>query len=216
MFVLLILGPVSAVIMNPDLLPEISKIHIGFKLPTFHIDWLSWDTIIKGTLIFTIPQIPLTLGNAVIAIVAENNEIFPERRITERKVALSQGIMNLASPFLGGVPMCHGAGGMAAHVLFGARTGGALIILGTIVISLALFFSDSVTIIFKIFPDAILGVILFFAGAELAVVARDIGVKKSDFYIMLIVAGFAMWNMGVAFVVGVILDRVLRKGWIKI
>jgi MFS superfamily sulfate permease-like transporter len=216
MFVLLILGPVSAIIMNPGLLSEISKIHIGFKLPAFHLDWLTWDTIVKGTLIFTIPQIPLTLGNAVIAIVAENNELFPDRPITERKVALSQGIMNLASPFFGGVPMCHGAGGMAGHVLFGAKTGGALIILGTIVISIALFFSDSVAIIFKIFPDAILGVILFFAGAELAVVARDIGGKKADFYIMLIVAGFAMWNMGVAFLVGVILDRVLRKGWIKI
>ncbi len=216
MFVLLILGPVSAIIMNPGLLPEISKIHIGFKLPAFQLDWLSWDTIVKGTLIFTIPQIPLTLGNAVIAITAENNEIFPDRRITERKVSLSQGIMNLASPFFGGVPMCHGAGGMAGHVLFGARTGGALIVLGTIVIIIALFFSESVSVIFKIFPDAILGVILFFAGVELAVVARDIGVKKADFHIMLIVAALAMWNMGIAFLVGVILDRVLRKGWIKI
>jgi MFS superfamily sulfate permease-like transporter len=216
MFVLLILGPVSAIIMNPNLLPEILKIHIGFRLPALQLDWLSWDTIVKGTLIFTIPQIPLTLGNAVIAIVAENNELFPQRPVTERKISISQGIMNLISPFFGGVPMCHGAGGMAGHVLFGARTGGALIILGIIVSTIALFFSESVSIIFKIFPSAILGVILFFAGLELAVVTRDIGEKKSDFYTMLVVAGFAMWNMGAAFVAGVILDRVLKKGWIKI
>jgi len=216
MFVLLIIGTISAIIINPDLLSELRKIHIGFKLPAFALDWLTWDNILKGTLIFTIPQIPLTLGNAVIAIVAENNELFPDRPATERKVSISQGIMNLTAPFFGGVPMCHGAGGMAGHVLFGARTGGALIILGSIVVFLALFFSDSVSIIFKIFPKAVLGVILFFAGVELAVVARDVGAKKADFHIMLIVAGFAMWNMGVAFLVGVILDRTLRKGWIKI
>jgi len=100
---------------------------------------------------------------------------------------------------------------MAGHVRFGAKTGGALVILGTILISLALFFSDSVSIIFRIFPNAILGVILFFAGSELAIVVKDIGDKKSDFYVMLIVAAFAMWNMGVAFLVGVILDHSLRR-----
>jgi len=31
------------------------------------------------------------------------------------------------------------------------------------------------------------------------VVVRDIGDKKTDFYVMLIVAGFAMWHMGAAF-----------------
>jgi len=59
-------------------------------------------------------------------------------------------------------------------------------------------------------------VILFFAGAELALTAREIGKKKADFYVMLIVAGFAMWNMGVAFVVGVVLDKALRSDWIAV
>jgi hypothetical protein len=59
-------------------------------------------------------------------------------------------------------------------------------------------------------------VILFFGGSELVIVVRDIGDKKADFYVMLIVAAFAMWNMGAAFLVGVILDNSLRKGWLKI
>jgi len=105
---------------------------------------------------------------------------------------------------------------MAGHVRFGARTGGAPVILGTILLVIALFFSESVSILFKIFPNAILGVILFFAGSELAIVVKDIGNKKPDFYVMLIVAAFAMWNMGVAFLVGVILDNSLRRGWIRI
>ena len=153
---LLIIGIASAVIMNPQLLPELAKIHVGFKLPEFTLPSLTWNDLVVGTLLFTLPQIPLTLGNAVIAIVAENNELFPDRKVTEKKIAISQGIMNLVSPLFGGIPMCHGAGGMAGHVRFGAKTGGALVILGCILILIALFFSDSVAIIFKIFPDPIL------------------------------------------------------------
>lgn len=216
MFVLLIIGVVSGMIMNPEVMSELAAIHIGFNLPVFSIPMISWNDLITGTLLFTIPQIPLTLGNAVIAIVAENNQLFPDRKVTEEKIAISQGIMNLVSPLFGGIPMCHGAGGMAGHVRFGARTGGALVILGVILVFIALFCSDSVSIIFKIFPNAILGVILFFAGSELAIVVKDIGDKKADFYVMIIVTAFAMWNMGVAFLVGVILDNSLRRGWLKI
>jgi len=215
MFILLIIGVVSAVIMNPQIMSELAKIHIGFNLPVFSLPMITWNDLVTGTLLFTIPQIPLTLGNAVIAITAENNELFPDRPVTEKKVAISQGIMNLVSPLFGGIPMCHGAGGMAGHVRFGAKTGGALVILGGILILIALFFSDSVSIIFKIFPNAILGVILFFAGSELAIVVRDIGDKKSEFYVMIVVAAVAMVNMGVAFLVGVILDNSLRRGWLK-
>ncbi len=216
MFVLLLIGVIAAVIMNPPILSELAKIRIGFKLPEFGLHGMTWDDVITGTLLFTLPQIPLTLGNAVIAIAAENNDLFPDRPVTEREVAVSQGVMNLVAPFFGGVPMCHGAGGMAGHVRFGARTGGALVILGTITVMLALFFSDSISIIFKIFPNAVLGVILLFAGAELALTVRDIGDDKTDFYTMLIVAGFGMWNIGVAFVVGLVLDTALRKGWISV
>jgi MFS superfamily sulfate permease-like transporter len=215
MFMLLIIGIVSAVIMNPQIMSELAKIHIGFTLPVFSLPMITWNDFLTGTLLFAIPQIPLTLGNAVIAITAENNELFPDRPVTEKKIAISQGIINLVSPLFGGIPMCHGAGGMAGHVRFGAKTGGALVILGSILIFIALFFSESVAIIFKIFPNAILGVILFFAGSELAIVVRDIGNKKSEFYVMIIVAALAMWNMGVAFLAGVILDNSLRRGWLK-
>ena len=216
MFVLLLIGIGSAPVMNPGILHELSKIHVGLRLPVFALPSITLNDLLVGTLLFTIPQIPLTIGNAVIGIVAENNELFPDRKITERKIALSQGIMNLVSPLFGGIPMCHGAGGMAGHVRFGARTGGAPIILGAMLVFIALFFSESVSIIFGVFPDAILGVILFFAGSELAIVVRDIGEKKSDFYVMLAVAAFAMWNMGAAFLAGIVLENSLKRGWIKV
>ena len=121
---------------------------------------------------------------------AENNELFPDRKVTEKKIAISQGIMNLAPLF--GMPMRRWGRGMAGHVRFGAKTGGALVTPGKHRHLYRLFFSDSISLIFKIFPNAILGVILFFAGAELALVVKDIGLKKTDFYVMLIVAAFAM------------------------
>lgn len=70
----------------------------------------------------------------------ENNRLFPDRPVTEKKVAISTGVMNSLGPLVGGVPMCHGAGGMAGHVRFGAKTGGSLIILGVIILVIALVF----------------------------------------------------------------------------
>lgn len=66
-----------------------------------------------GAVFLALPQVPLTLGNAIIAVTEENNRIFPDRPVNEKKVAVSTGIMNLVGPVIGGIPMCHGAGGMA-------------------------------------------------------------------------------------------------------
>lgn len=216
MFVLLLIGVGFAVIGEPGSIAQLAGIHVGFKLPAFGLPTIGRNDLVVGAVVLALPQIPLTLGNAVIAIVAENNELFPDRRVTEKKIAISHGIMNLVAPFFGGIPMCHGAGGMAGHVRFGAKTGGAPVILGGVLIIVSLFFGNCVSIIFKIFPGAILGVILFFMGSELALAAKDIGEKKSDFYVMIVVAAFGMWNMGAAFLAGVILDYSLRRGWIKI
>jgi predicted benzoate:H+ symporter BenE len=216
MFVLLLLGTVVAVVQQPDLPQKLVQAGVGFHLPSFALGSLTWQDILWGGVILAIPQIPLTLGNACIAVVAENNSLFADRPVTERKVATSMGLMNLFSPLLGGVPMCHGAGGMAGHVRFGARTGGALVILGGVIIALALLFGNSVELIFRMFPSAILGVILFFAGLELALSSRDIGSKKEDIYVMLATAGFATWNMGAAFVVGVLLHQSIKRGIVKL
>ncbi len=216
MFVLLLLGAVVASIQQPGLLKDIAGAGVSFHLPAFALGSLKWSDVAAGALFLAIPQVPLTLGNAIIATTAENNEVFPNRKTTEQKLATSTGIMNLISPVIGGVPLCHGAGGMAGHIKFGARTGGALIILGSLILILALFFADSATLLFQLFPQAILGVILFFAGVELAITAKDIGAEKKDVYVMLITAGLAMWNMLAAFVVGVGLYWLLRKKWVKI
>jgi MFS superfamily sulfate permease-like transporter len=216
MFALLLMGVVVAVVQQPELPARLAQAGVHLRLPTFGLSAMSWQDLLMGGLLLALPQVPLSLGNACIAVVAENNELFPDRKVTERKVGTTMGLMNLFSPFLGGVPMCHGAGGMAGHVRFGARTGGALVILGVIIILLGLFLGDSVELIFQMFPTAVLGVILFFAGLELALTSRDVGSKKEDFYLMLATAAFATWNMGAAFVAGLLLQEAIKRGVVKI
>jgi len=152
MFLLLVVGALAAVAQNPVLLNELTTISVDFRAPSFALGGMTWQELMIGTVFLALPQVPLTLGNAVIAITEENNRLFPDRQVTEKKVAISTGIMNLLGPIVGAVPMCHGAGGMAGHVRFGARTGGAPIILGSLLVITALFFSGSVETIFKIFP----------------------------------------------------------------
>ncbi len=216
MFLLLLVGALAAVVQSPALLEELGKISVEFRTPTFALGGMTWQELVIGTVFLALPQVPLTLGNAVIAVTEENNRLFPDRPVTESKVAISNGIMNLAGPVLGGVPMCHGAGGMAGHVRFGARTGGALIILGGILVVVALLFCSSVGIIFSIFPAAILGVILFMTGAQLALGSCDFGKSKNDRFVSLITAACAIWNIGLAFVFGMVVFHLMKRGWIKL
>lgn len=216
MFALLILGAAAAYALDPAQARQVLSMRPSFRVPEFTFGRMSWGEFVAGSLVLAIPQLPLTIGNAVIAIRAENNQLFPDRPVSDRMMAISQGIMNLVTAPFGGIPLCHGAGGMAGHVRFGARTGGSLVMLGVIMMALALFFSDSVGLLFQIFPRAVLGVILFFAGAELAITMKDIGSRREDVYLMLVVAGFAMWNMGAAFLAGIILHQALQRRWLKV
>lgn len=216
MFLLLIFGALVAVVQDSALLAELAAISAEFKLPSFTLGSMTMQEFVVGTVFLALPQIPLTLGNAVLAITEENNRLFPDRPVTEKKVAISTGIMNLLGPVIGGVPMCHGAGGMAGHVRFGARTGGSLVILGALILVIALLFSSSVETIFRIFPAPVLGVILFLTGAQLALGSCDFGKNKNDRFVTLITAACAIWNIGLAFVIGVVTYHLLKRGWIKL
>jgi len=209
MLVLLALGIIISLITNP-----LPTIQVSFTLPTFALGELTWQDTLTGVFILAIPQIPLTLGNAVIASTAENNRLFPEHPTTEKRVATFKGIMNLATPIIGGIPMCHGAGGIAAHTRFGGKTGGTMIIIGGTLLILGLFFAQSVLSIFGMIPLPVLGTILFFAGLELAMSARDIGADKQGFYILLITAGFSLWNVGIGFLAGLLVQQLTK--WRKI
>jgi MFS superfamily sulfate permease-like transporter len=216
MFLLLIFGAVVGAIGDPEALRAMSSLSIEFRAPSFVLATITWHDLAIGAVFLALPQLPLTLGNALIAIREENNRLFPDRPVTDRTVATSTGVMNLAGAALGGVPMCHGAGGMAGHVAFGARTGGALVILGLILLGLAFFLSGSVETIFRLFPPAVLGVILFLTGAQLALGSCDFGTDKAERFVTLVTAAFSMWNVGIAFIVGLAVAWLARRGWLRL
>ena len=198
------------------LLTGLAECSLRFRLPEFALTKISWQEIVTGVVVLGFPQVALTLGNAIIATVEENNTLFPDRRITVKAIAVDHGIMNLVGTSLGGVPMCHGAGGMAGHVRFGARTGGALVILGALILFIGLFLSDSVATLFKLFPRSLLGVILLFGGLELAAGAHGNGSQRGDRYVVLLTAGISLWNMGVGYLAGLALWHALQREWLRI
>jgi hypothetical protein len=216
MFLLLAFGVICGAILDPRSIGGLSAVSVHVRAPGFELLGLTWSDLSTGIFLLAIPQLPLTLGNAVIAIRDENNRLFPDRPVTDRGVATSTGLMNIAGSAVGGVPMCHGAGGMAGHVAFGARTGGAPIILGTLLLILAIFFSGSIEALLRLFPTAILGVILFLTGAQLALGSCDFGKTKADRFVALVTAAFAMWNVGVAFIVGVAGSHLAKRGWLRL
>ena len=216
MFLLLIFGALCGVTQNPEAFRALTAMKLQLHGPSFALYAVNWHDVMIGTLFLALPQLPLTLGNAVIAIREENNKLFPERAVTENTIATSTGVMNLASAAVGGVPMCHGAGGMAGHVAFGARTGGAPIILGTILLCLAFCFSGSISAVFNIFPRAVLGVILFLTGAQLSLGSGEFSKDKAKRFITLVTAAFSMWNVGLAFIVGISLSYMAKRGLFRV
>src|SRR5260370_12922295 len=95
-----------------------------------------------GFVLLALPQIPLSLGNSVLATRQLAHDLFPERNLTIRKIGVTYAAMNLISPWLGGIPTCHGSGGMAGHYAFGGRTGGAGLFFRPVFFSLGPFFSS--------------------------------------------------------------------------
>ena len=216
MLALLALGAGVALVREPTLLTDLTRMSFHFRLPASGLTQIGWSDLATGVLVLGLPQLPLTLGNAIISTVEENNTHFPDRPITVKAVALDHAALNLVGTALGGIPMCHGAGGMAGHIRFGAKTGGALVILGSLVLFVGLFLADSVATLFKCFPPVILGVILLFGGLELAAGGRGVPQTKEERYIVFLTAGLAMWNMGVAYLVGLLLAIACERKWVRL
>jgi hypothetical protein len=216
MILILAAGVAWAVITEPAIAGALSRVEAGWKLPAWPFHGLSWEAVFVGVMLLALPQVPLTLGNAVIAPVEFNNREFPDRPATERKVAISTGLINTLGSFIGAVPMCHGAGGMAAQFSFGARTGGAPIIIGIVLLVLGLAFSDSVATMLRLFPHPALGVMLFLAGVQLALGSCDFSRDKGERFVTLGTAALSIWNVGIAFVFGIAVLWIVRRGWLRL
>src|SRR4030042_4996508 len=108
--------------------------------------------------------------------------------------------------------MWHGTGGLAAHYRFGARTGGAPIMIGIFFVFLALVLGELGLTILTLIPNSVLGVLLVFAGLELCPLARSLQTNEA-FFVALLIAGIALAvpNMAWAFGFGFVCDLFIRK-----
>ena len=167
-------------------------------LPVFE----TWSgAIFRGVL----PQLPLTIGNAVLATTLMIDDLF-ERKVAEEKLVKSMGFLNLVFPALGAFPLCHGAGGLAAQYRFGARTGGSNVISGLILIGLALFFASPELI--ELFPYGVLGAMLIFSALQLFKSGR----QTAQPILSTVTAGLAFFtDIGIAFILMVIF--ILLRGF---
>ena len=174
-----------------------------------------------AAIMLIIPQIPLTIGNACVGTADTCCTLFnghPElRKAKAGKFAFSMGLMNLPAGLLGAVPMCHGTGGLAAHFRFGARTGGAPIMIGALFVIIALVLGEFGFTLLSIIPQSVLGVLLVFAGLELCPLLRSLKTNE-EYFVALLIAGIALAvpNMGWAFGAGIAVDLFIRKFKVKI
>jgi len=184
----------------------------GFALPKFHVP--AWSDVATGFVLLALPQLPLSLGNSVLATRQIAADLFPQKPLSVRRISLTYALMNLINPLFGGIPTCHGSGGIAGHHAFGARTGGSVVIYGTMYAAMGLFFAGGFRTAIEIFPKPVLGVILFFEALALLRLVRDMAASAADFSIVLLTGAIAFalpYGYVVALVVGTAVAYLLPK-----
>ncbi len=189
-------------------------INLGFYLPAwFPYGLPSIGDFTFALLVLVLPQVPMTLGNAVMANADLSIQYFPQagRRVTYRALCISMAMANLLSFFLGGMPMCHGAGGLASRYRFGARTGGSNLMIGAIFIFLALLLGEHLMGVIYLLPMSALGVLLIFAGAQLSLTLLDMDTRKEMFVPILIVGITLAANLAAGFLIGIAAAYALKS-----
>lgn len=174
---------------------------IQFTLPQLHQP--TWHDILTGFVILSLPQLPLSLSNSVIATHQTLKDLFPTHPVPIQRIGFTYSLANLILPFFGGIPLCHGCGGLAGHYALGARTGGSVIFYGALYLIIGLFFSQVFAEVVQVFPQPILGVILFFEALTLLLFISDQAVSRRQFIIALCV-GLIAFSLPQGYLVGLL------------
>ncbi|MBW6468885.1 MAG: putative sulfate/molybdate transporter [Anaerosomatales bacterium] len=172
----------------------------GLRLP--HFTTFSAGQVWQTLLLAGFAQVPLTATNAVISTSSLIKRYWTDENVSVRTLSWSHGIMNSTAPFLGGMPMCHGAGGLAGQYYYGARTAGANLIEGTLEIAMGLFLAASIAGVFVAFPQAIIGAMMFMVGIELIKFAKDVEIGVEMLALAATVAVSLLTNMAIGYVSG--------------
>ncbi|MBV2092898.1 MAG: putative sulfate/molybdate transporter [Candidatus Thiodiazotropha sp. (ex Ctena orbiculata)] len=134
--------------------------------------WTSfgWPQLGLSAQTILLPQLSLTLTNAILATAAIASHYFPEDKphITPARLGLTTGAVNMLLAPFGAFPMCHGAGGLVVQHRFGARTWLAPTLFGITMLALGLLYGPQALQILLLIPLAAVGALLIYAGLDLA------------------------------------------------
>jgi sulfate permease, SulP family len=180
---------------------------LSMQLPTFAVP--GWSAMGTALLLLVVPQLPLTFGNAVVASSDLAHEYFGDRasRVTPSTVCVSAGVGNVVSALGGGMPMCHGAGGLTAHYRLGARTAGMNVMLGGVLIALGLFLAPQIPVILGTLPVWVLSAFLVYAGIRHALLVADL--RSGPLAIAVVAGALGAWlgNLAVTAGLAITLDH---------
>jgi len=197
--------------------PPLPSLAFGLHLPQLVIP--TWGEVWHGFVAATVPQLPLTLTNAVIVTAALTRQLFPREvhRVNETALCLTSGVANLLAAPLGGYPMCHGAGGLAAHHRFGARTATAPAVIGVLMVVVGIFCGDQALAVVRVVPEAALGALLLFSGIDLAQSAKPQRFTPAELFVVLLMAALSIaLNPAAAFAVGLPLAVLAERRRLRI
>lgn len=210
------LGAIVAAVVSGEAL--LAQPLVGLSAPTLIVPTL--EELQAGALLLALPQIPLSLGNSVIATSQATRDLFPERAVSVRKIGLTYGLMNVFAPWFGAVPACHGCGGLVGFWGFGARTGGAAVLYGAMYLVAGLFFAPGFTALAQSFPMPVLGVVLLFEAVLLVSLVRDVAKgPPAGLWIALFVAACVLglpYGYVVGLLAGTLLHHAHARGWLRL
>ena len=174
-------------------------------LPTApYLIFPDYTDFINAASSLVLPQIPLTLANAVLATSLLASELY-QKHVSADRLSRTIGVMSLSTSLFGGFPMCHGAGGVAAHHRFGAQSGTAIIIGGCILIGAAAFFTQPETL--TAIPKGVFGALLLAVAIELV---RH-GIRTENPLVTGVIGILALpAGIAIAFIMGVILAVIMQ------
>lgn len=163
-----------------------------------------WD----GLIFLMLPQLPLTLGNAVFAANDICHTTWGKQagKVNPKRLSFSIGLGDTIIGLLGGFPMCHGAGGMGAHAQFGAKTGGATIIIGSLLILSALI--TPISIFIFLIPVPLLAAMLLFDSYRMAIVVKKLHLKIEIISALAVgIISFVTNNISIALFAGLSIEH---------
>jgi SulP family sulfate permease len=183
---------------------------LSFQLKTPELFPLipNWEQLWQGLILLALPQIPLSLGNSVYAAADAARTYFGKKagKVTERKLMLTMSAIDGMTAMLGGIPLCHGSGGLTAHYRQGARTGGAPLMIGGIFLVLGLFGDEASMSISRLVPLPVLGVLLVYVGIQHLLLARDLtGIQEWFSALLVFVITVITGNLAIGFICGALI-----------